>query len=137
MGIICHMFSSIRKSAFNKPGLTLLVLLLIAGQSFATPTGCDSEHFKSDIHSSDGMDHDNTHAGHDMTQMNMSTGLTEMSDCCVDDCQCAQACSTTLTMISNKTGFKLFNDASSLVQEPNSFYNSQASSALFRPPIIC
>lgn len=132
------MFNSIRNNKSLKYYMTILVLVLVSGQLLAEISECDMQSSKSNNLSTHMMDSSDPHAGHDMSQMSEMSDHSEMSDCCMDDCQCAQsACSTSLTMISNKTGFKLFSDAKALVQKSNSSYISQASSALFRPPIFC
>ena len=132
------MLQSIKNNSHLKYYISIIVFALIAGQSLAGISECDMQMNPTNDHSAHIMDSNNPHAGHDMGQMDDMSDHSQMSDCCMADCQCAQnTCSTSLTMISNKTGFKLFNGAKSLAQKPNYFYNSQASSALFRPPIIC
>ena len=114
------------------------VFVLTAGQSLASVSACNMESMPTEGHAAHMLDANNTHAGHDMSQMDTSTDHSAMSDCCMDDCQCAQnTCNTSLTMVTNPTGMKFFNAASSWFQQQIAFHHPQASSALFRPPIIC
>ena len=120
----------------------LWVFVLIAGQSLASVSSCNMDSIATEDHTGHMMDGDNPHAGHDMSQMAHTTDQASdhsaMSDCCKDVCQCAQnTCNTSLTLLTNPTGLKFFNADSSWFQPQLSFNHSQASSALFRPPIIC
>ena len=114
------------------------VFVLTAGQSLASVSACNMESMPTEGHAAHMLDANDPHAGHDMSQMDTSTDHSAMSDCCMDDCQCAQnTCNTSLTMVTNPTGMKFFNAASSWFQQQIAFHHPQASSALFRPPIIC
>ncbi|WP_133566538.1 hypothetical protein [Marinicella litoralis] len=89
-----------------------------------------------DMPSSQSLIANDLHAGHDMSTMDMKPDM--QNDCCDTDCQCAQnTCSGSSPMINNSMNsvFNLNHHASFSNEHKIIYY--QATSALFRPPIIC
>jgi|GEM_PF-1854384 len=121
----------------------ILLLLFIVSQSLAYDLGCNMETSGHDMSTSKLMDSNDAHAGHNMPTMQSSMVMdvsshTDMSGCCDSDCQCAQntcASSYSITAYKQQTEFDPVNHT--LFFYESEAIQFQASSALYRPPIIC
>ncbi len=121
----------------------ILILLLIVGQSLAVSAQCKMAMTDHDMSSSQALDLNNPHAGHDMNSItqSMATGSTPhsaMSDCCDLDCQCAQnTCSNSNSMITNAVQSEFNHNNHCSFFNENKLIHFLVSSTLYRPPIIC
>ncbi|MCX7553406.1 pentapeptide repeat-containing protein [Marinicella sp. S1101] len=74
----------------------------------------------------------------DMSHTDLSSVHAGSSSCCDGDCQCNQnTCTSSVTMLFSSNVFRIYHKAKAPRYEINLSISSQASSALFRPPIIC
>ena len=143
------MFKPIRNNKRPTKFSYILILLFIVSQSLATDSGCNMEmvgHAMPSTHANSSYEEISSigpHAGHDMKTMGHSMEMdantpTVMSDCCDHDCQCAQhACSSSISIISSVVYSDYGRNNHSLFLFEDKLINSQVSTALFRPPIIC
>jgi len=121
----------------------VLILLLIAGQSLAVSAQCKIKTTDHDMSSSQTLDSNDPHAGHDMNSMTQSMNMgstphSEMSGCCDLDCQCTQnTCSSSNSMITNAVQSEFDHNNHSSFFDENKLIYFLASSALYRPPITC
>lgn len=133
------MLDSINKNKNLKFFISLFIFVLVVGQSIAKVSNCEMQLQASEQHASHIMGSNDAHAGHDMDLMKEnSTDHTQMCDCCIDECQCAQnTCASFLTMMANKNVFLTFLSSQPPVVEISSSIYSQVLSLSLRPPIIC
>ena len=141
------MLKSVRKCKQSQRISYALMLFFMLSQTVAADSACKMDMSDHDMTSSQAVDANNSHAGHDMQNMDHtmqssmavdSNSHAEMSDCCDQDCQCTQkSCNSSNAMITYVTypDFNSTQHATFLNQ--NQAINTQASSALYRPPIFC
>jgi hypothetical protein len=118
-----------------------LLLLFSVSQSFASETNCKMQMTDHELQSTQLNDSIDPHAGHDMQSMGHSTTVdtkSKMSDCCDQDCQCVQnTCSSSNSMITHLIHSEFDGNKHTSFFDENKLIQSLASSALYRPPIIC
>lgn len=137
------MFKLIKNNKQIQKTSYVLILLFIVSQSLAYDFGCNMELSVHDMSSTSVIDSNDPHAGHNMQSMEstMEMGLTshsDMSDCCDSDCQCAQnTCSSSPSITVNRVQTEFDKNSHSLFFNEVKSIHFQASSALYRPPIIC
>ncbi len=137
------MIKSVRKNKRIQSISYAVILLFIVSQSLATNFECKMDMADHDMPTTQSIDSNDPHAGHNMQSMgySMEMGSTldsEMIDCCDLNCQCAQnTCSSSNSMITHVIDAEFDGNQHASFFDESKHIHSLASSALYRPPIIC